>query len=88
MSHRQGAAVASWLDSVLPFGYRDGLIGGAAVCYRPLLANMPTPNFGWHRVGTKLAALSPETLEKISERNKHLEDGYVPTSSLFPGTGI
>lgn len=29
--------------------------------------------------------LTPEQLAEIRARNAHLEDGYQPTSSLFPG---
>ena len=32
--------------------------------------------------------LSPEAMAKSSQITKHLEEGYVPTSSLFPGTGL
>lgn len=32
--------------------------------------------------------LSPEAMSKIRESTRHLEEGYIPTSSLFPGTGL
>lgn len=32
--------------------------------------------------------LSPEAMSKIRESTRHLEEGYVPTSSLFLGTGL
>lgn len=32
--------------------------------------------------------LTSEQLARIRAENAHLEEGYEPTSSLFPGTGV
>lgn len=52
--------------------------------------NKPESSPAVHQANSDLDApdLSQEAMEKIREVARHLEEGYVPTSSLFPGTGI
>ena len=75
MSHRQGAAVASWLDSVLPFGRRVGLIGSAAVRHEAVTREHAGTRFrlarGRHKIArpemARLEGFEPLASEAILE---------------------
>ena len=42
----------------------------------------------WIELMTGADDLTPEQLARIRAENAHLEEGYNPTSSLFPDLGI